>query len=409
MLARRVQALGRLRHGLVLAGLVALSACSSSSGLNPFGGESAPATPQPPVATQQPSGPVIGDGNVRVAMLLPLTSPQGAAQATAMRNAAEMAVDLFRTVENPNQRVQILVKDDKGTTQGAQDAARQALAEGAEIILGPLFAPAVSGAAEVARPSGRPIIGFSTDTSVASRGVYLLSFTPQADVERVVGFAASRGKRSFAALIPNTAYGNVVATAFQQAVGNVGGRLVILERYQPGPGLAAAAQRVGAAISQADALFVPESADGIGPAMQALTAAGVAPGRVQILGTSLWQDARTYRVPGLNGAWFPAPNTAGYAAFAQRYRQRFNADPTVIAPNAYDAVALVSALARTQGANRFAETVLTNPSGFAGQYGLFRFRADGTSERALAVLQIGNGATQVVSPAPDRFNAAAGG
>ena len=51
---------------------------------------------------------------------------------------------------------------------------------------------------------------------------------------------------------------------------------------------------------------------------------------------------------------------------------------------AYDAVALVAALARTQGPQRFSPEVLTNPSGFAGIDGLFRFRPDGTNERGLA-------------------------
>ena len=53
---------------------------------------------------------------------------------------------------------------------------------------------------------------------------------------------------------------------------------------------------------------------------------------------------------------------------------------------AYDAVALVAALVKTQGKQRFSETVLTNSSGFTGIDGLFRFRPDGTNQRGLAVL-----------------------
>ena len=58
-----------------------------------------------------------------------------AVAAQSMRNAAEMALAEFN---NPD--IQLLVKDDGGTRPGAQQAAQQALDEGAEIILGPLFA-----------------------------------------------------------------------------------------------------------------------------------------------------------------------------------------------------------------------------------------------------------------------------
>ena len=41
--------------------------------------------------------------------------------------------------------VQLLVQDDRGTADGGRAAAQQVLADGAEIIIGPLFAPSVAG------------------------------------------------------------------------------------------------------------------------------------------------------------------------------------------------------------------------------------------------------------------------
>ena len=70
---------------------------------------------------------------------------------------------------------------------------------------------------------------------------------------------------------------------------------------------------------------------------------------------------------------------------------------------AYDAVALVAALVKTQGPQRFADTVLTNPSGFAGIDGLFRFRTDGTNERGLAVLRVSSGRRPGHQPAAARL------
>ena len=45
-------------------------------------------------------------------------------------------------------------------------------------------------------------LAFSSDPSAAGPGVYLLSFTPGNDIRRVVQYASSQGRTSFAALLP---------------------------------------------------------------------------------------------------------------------------------------------------------------------------------------------------------------
>jgi len=137
--------------------------------------------------------------------------------------------------------------------------------------------------------------------------------------------------------------------------------------------------------------------------VQTLTANGVDPHRVQLLGTGVWDDARVTNDAELQGAWFAAPDSVGYRNFSARYRHRFGQDPVRTATLAYDAVSLVAALVKTQGSQRFSTEVLTNPSGFSGIDGIFRFRADGTNQRGLAVLRVAPSGPQVVSPAPRAF------
>ena len=144
----------------------------------------------------------------------------------SLKNAAAMALAEF-----PNADLTLLVKDDRGTPEGARAATQQAISEGAELIIGPLFAPAVQAAGQVARGANRPVIAFSSDSNVASRGVYLLSFPPENDVNRVIGYASQQGRKSFAALVPDTAYGKVVEAAFQQAVAARGARVAAIERF----------------------------------------------------------------------------------------------------------------------------------------------------------------------------------
>jgi len=372
-----------------------VAACSGMPGADYF---SFGAPPPPPPA--QPSA--VGAGQVKVALLLPLSAQgNGAAVAQSMRNAAEMALAEF---SNPD--IQLLVKDDGGTSGGAQQAANQALSEGAEIVLGPLFATSVSGAAQIARARGVPVIAFSTDASVAAPGVHLLSFLPETDVDRVIRYAIQQGKRSFAALIPDNAYGSVVQAAFQQAVAAGGGRVVAMERYPLDRAqMQGSVQRVVQAARQADSIFIPDGADSVVAAVQALTAAGVNTRRIQLIGTGLWDDPRIFAEAGAQGGWFAAPDPAGYRAFSGRYRQRYGQDPLRPATLAYDAVSLVAALVKTQGPARFSEEILTNQSGFAGIDGVFRFRPDGTNQRGLAVMRVTTSGPQVLSPAPKAFSA----
>ena len=380
----------RLGLSVVATGLL-VAACTTQLG----GGGTAPPAGEPAAAAQAT------DGQVRIALILPLTAQGNAGLAAqSMKNAAEMALAEFK-VSN----VQLLVKDDGGSPQGAQSAAQQAISEGAEIIVGPLFAQSVSAAGQVARSRNIPVIAFSTDASVAARGVYLLSFLPETDVRRIVSYAASRGKRSFAALMPDNAYGTVVEAAFQQEVARHGGRVVVLEKYPHDANRTAeAVRRVAQAASQIDSIFIPDSPDAVPQVAQALAANGVDIKRVQLLGTGLWgDDTRISSEKLLDGGWYPSPEQTGFRNFSGRYRARYGQDPVRTATLAYDAVALVAALVKTQGMQRFSEQVLTNPSGFAGIDGVFRFRPEGTNERGLAVLRVTPSGGQVVSPAPKSF------
>ena len=390
----------RTAVGLIL-GAPLLGACANvqqslSQFSNPFSSQPGPG-PGPGGPPQQPVA--VGSGQVKVALILPLSAAGNAGVAAqSMKSAAEMALTEFL---NPN--IQLLIKDDAGGPQGAQQGAQQALDEGAEIILGPLFASSVPATAQVARGRGISVIAFSTDSSVAGRGVYLLSFLPESDVNRIVEYAASIGKRSFAAMLPENAYGNVVEAAFKQAVPKRGGRIVAVEKY--GADRTTPAQKVAQALGQADALLLADDGDTVVAVADALTAAGANLRNVQLLGTGLWDNPRVFASAKLQGGLFAAPDPSGFRSFSNRYRAKYNAEPVRTATLAYDAVALAAALARTQGGQRFSSDVLLNPSGFAGIDGLFRFRPDGTNERGLAVMRVAMTGAVAVAGSPKSFGA----
>jgi branched-chain amino acid transport system substrate-binding protein len=357
-------------------------------------------------ATAAAPGPIPnrGTGDFKVGLILPLSATGNAGAAgQAMRNAAEMAL-----AELGDANIQLLAKDDGGTGQGAQLAVQQAIDEGANIIVGPLFAHSVTSAKPIAASRGVPMIAFSTDSNVAAAGTYLLSFLPESDVDRVVDYATSQGKRSFIGIVPTSAYGSVVEGEFKQSVARRGARVIALEHYGDDRNkVSDAARLVAQAAGGADAMFIPDSGEAVSNVIAALSAAGVNLRQFALMGTQLWDDPKIFSNPLLEGGWYPGPDPAGFRAFADRYRSRYRQDPARPAELAYDAVTLIGALVKTQGSQRITNEALANPSGFAGIDGVFRFRDDGTNQRGLVILRATPSGGQVIAPALRTFGTSA--
>ncbi|MBB4301982.1 ABC-type branched-subunit amino acid transport system substrate-binding protein [Rhodobium orientis] len=386
-----------LKRGAVVAAVLAVAACGGGGGFSGWG--SGPSRSSGPVA---PSGETIGSGSVRVGLLLP-NSAGGDASSVArlFRNSAELAINDFQGGD-----IQLLVKDTNGSSEGGKAAAQAAIAEGAELIIGPVFAPAVGGAAAAARSSGVPVVAFSSNSSVAARGVYLLSFLPQNDVRRIVSFAAKRGKKSFAAIVPSNAYGQVVEASFRQYAGEFGVRVLGIERYDGTEAdIRAKAEAIATLGPQIDAVFIPDGGGAARIIAGVLAQKGVTSQTVQMLGTSQWDNPAILADSSLRGGWFPGTDKAGYQKFASRYQAAYGVSPPRTGTLAYDATILAAGLVRSAGARRFSEDILTNPDGFLGIDGVFRFRRDGTNERGLAVYEVASGQARIVDPAPKSFSA----
>jgi len=383
------------RRELIGAGLaLTLAGCNSTAIETPGIGTAAPNVAP---ASGPTVGETLGSGPTRVGMILPLTqsgapSPVG----VSMRNAAQMAMDEFAAPS-----LTLMIEDDHSTPDGAAQAAQAELGAGAALILGPVYAADVRQASAAAKAAGKPMIAFSTDASVASPGVYLLSFMIEGYVERIAQFAVSRGKKSFAVMAPQNEYGNIALAQFQETAGRLNAPVVVVARYASGQPQSAAEQ-VAAVAGQIDALFIPEQADGMAAVASALASNGI---KTQLLGTGVWNDARVLRLPELQGAWFAAPDNAGFNALAQRYKAKFGSQPTRLATLSYDAVTLAAALARNAAPDPYGPGAMTSTSGFNGADGVFRFRSNGTSERGLAVMEIDNNAAVVIGPAPRSFAA----
>jgi len=401
----------------------------------------APVAPQagPPPASEQAGEtsvpPVTPTGDqVRVALLLPLSGPSGAI-GRAMLDAAQMA--LFDIAD---EHFVLLPRDTEGTPEGAARAAAATLAEGAELILGPLLAGEVEAVKPLARQAGISMVAFSTADQLAGDGTFLLSFPPRQSVDRIVAYAHERGATRFAALAPNTPYGQLVVNALHEATAAVGASVVDAETYDPAANdfrpvvrrlanfderraaLGRERQQLQAAGDEAsrqalqrlagretsselgfDAVLLPDGGGKLKAVASLLPYFDIDPGRVRILGTGLWDEPGLGNEPALIGGWFAAPPPAARGEFEKHFRELYKQAPPRLATLGYDATALAAILARKPRRDAFTPASLADPSGFAGVDGIFRFRPDGVVERGLAVIEVGRDGTKVVSPAPDTF------
>lgn len=354
---------------------------------------------------------------VKVGLLVPLSAQgQPGVIGKSLKQAAELA--LFER-DNPN--LQLIVKDDKGTPEGARLAAEEALKSGATVLLGPMFAKSVTAVSPVARKANVPVIAFSNDRQVAGGGVYLLSFQPTPEVERVVAYAAGRGKQRYVALIPQDPFGKLVEPVFRDAVSRSGGTVVAVETYPTGSANAMLEplRKISAAIAAAetdggpvDALFVPGGQEQLEPLGRLLPQAKINTQQIKLIGTGGMDYPNAGRATGLVGAWYPGPDPRGWTDFAQRYAKSYSHSPPRIASLAHDAVTLAISLSGGPAGQQFSPTTITRPSGFAGIDGAYRLLADGTADRSLAILEVQNIGASIIegaASAPNRAPAAVSG
>ncbi len=380
---------------------------------------------------------------VKVALLLPL-SGEHSDLGQAMLQAAQLA--LF---DMGYKAFELMPRDTKGKPADAANAAQAAIAEGAQLILGPVFASEVRAVKPVAAQRRINVIAFSTDWTLAGGNTFIMGFLPFGQVERVAEYASSNGIRNIAILAPENAYGNAVISAFNGQAYRSGARATNIVKYTPGNREEASAlirtfsnydqrskymenrrlplearlkanpkdkaaleelKQIGKEASANlpfDAILLPVGGEEAREISSLLNFYELEPDTVKRLGTGLWDDQVLATDTSLAGAWFAAPSPDLRRDFEIRYRDLYGMGAQRLATLAYDATALAAVLAKKgfqeRGKPAYEHGDLTNPNGFAGIDGIFRFHQNGTVERGLAVLEYRRGDIKVLSPSPTTF------
>lgn len=354
-------------------------------------------TPAIPRATMSPALPGQTAVKAKVAILLPLTG-HNAALGQAMLNAAQQAV-----FDSAATNFELMPRDTGDNEAKAESAARDAIASGAQLVIGPIFAQNVPVVHLQAQAANVSMLTLSTDTSLAAPGLYVMGFAPGAQVARVVSYAAQHGATRIAALVPSNAYGAVVDQALHIAAGNAGANLIEIDTYDAAQhDTSSYVQALAAKRDAIDAVLIAAGGPELQQIATQLQAAGFDPRTTHILGTGLWDtQGLATQVPFAVGGWYAASDPAGRRNFTAAYYATYGQDAPRLTTLAYDATALAAILAK-RGAH-YDQATLTNPNGFAGIDGIFRLMPQGLVDRGLAVLQVDANGPTVIDPAPNRF------
>lgn len=338
----------------------------------------------------------------RAAVLLPFSHSQARVRSEAEGMLAAIELALF---EQAGDDFLIIPKDTAGRADIATAKTEEAIMEGADIIIGPLFGGNVQPVTDIAREEGVPVIAFSNDRQAAGNGAYLISITPESEVTSVVEYASRIGVQSYAFLGPDTAYGNRVLNALRGAAALNGGRVIVAEKYgSRGEGQEEAATFVANAIKDQPigsvAVMIPEGGTRLRSVAPLLPYNGVDVRRLKILGTGIWNDPSVWREPTLFGGLFAAPEPEAGTAFNESFQRNYGTEPKGLASLGYDAAALAIQLSAE---DKITFSGVTNRDGFIGTNGLFRLRYDGLPDRGLAILEITPEGIDVAQPGKRDF------
>jgi branched-chain amino acid transport system substrate-binding protein len=351
----------------------------------------------PPVASATPTttAPIskIPEASATLGLLLPLTGTN-AGLGLALNRAAEMA--LFDAADTKT----ALVVRDTETPQGPAGAAQSAIDEGANILLGPIFADHARQVGPIATNAHVADVAFTTDKSVAGNSVFVMGILPGLQIDRIVDYASQQGRRSFAALLPENPYGHLVADALNAAAARDHVAVSALEYYPADAAEYSAQVQKLSGDPPFDALLIPVGGFQLRSIVSLLAFYKIDTAQVKLLGSALWDDPTLAGERSLDGAWYAGPSDDSWDSFATRYRAAYAADPPKLAGLAYDAVTMAAALAKT---GDFSAQALTRPDGFTGVDGVYRFGADGLIQRNLAIYELGPKGATVKDPAAKSF------
>lgn len=359
-------------------------------------------------------------GSFRIGMLLPLSGAD-AKYGQGLKNASMIALN---DINNPNLVLQYY--DTQSTPAGARIAIENAINQRSNLIIGPLKSAEVQAISNETIYQGVPVIAFSTAQEILQPTVYTLGLLIDEQVDRIMTYAAAKGRQRFALLLPDNATGGAVARAAVKSAQKNGVQVTAIGFYAPGTSdfssiakqmtnynkrharvaqiksrLQTAANNGDAQAQRAlkkletreglgdvgfDALIIPENGAKLTAAISMFAYYDAAYPQVQFLGTSIWEGSRLNNEAAIAKSLYPAIAKPQNNNFANQYYMVFAEQPSSLYTLAYDAVSIANQLSYLP-ATSLNENI-TADSGFQGINGKVRFFKDGSNQHSLDIVEV---------------------
>lgn len=359
--------------------------------------------------TAGPDGPATTPGAaVQVALLVPSGSgdPTDDLLARNLENAARLAIADLNGVQ-----IDLRVYSTAANPAQAATVAVAAVNDGAQIILGPLYAEDANAAGVAVAASGVNVLSFSNNPTIAGGNVFVLGPTFRNTADRLVQYGMRQGVQSYMIVHAEDLQGTVGRDAIASAVRNNGAQVAGIQSYPLSQqAIVGAAPRIASATlaAGADAVFLTAGVNADLPILAtALPEAGLATAATRYFGLTRWNATpQALSLPGLQGGLFALPDQQLSTLFESRYAAAYGETPHPLAGLAYDGIAAIGALVARGDSNALSRNSLTQGQGFQGTSGIFRLLSDGTNERGLAVAEVRNNQVTILEPAPRSFGGA---
>lgn len=378
---------------------------------------------------------VVSRGDFRVGVLLPL-SGEFAKQGNGLKNATMMALDDIN-----DSGLLLQYYDTKGTPEGASVAIENALNQGSQMIIGPMLSSSVQAITPAAKSKNVPVIAFNSASEVLQNGIYTMGLLLDEQVDRVITYSAQKGRSRFALLLPDNNTGIAVAKAAVKSAARNNVAVTTIGFYKPGTtdftevlrkmtrysersskleqmkaqyksqaaaGNTEAARKLKS-LEQMDSygdvgfdtVIIPDYGTSLKSAVAMFGYYDVFSPEVKFIGTSIWENTALNKESTMRGSWYPAMTRQNNSYFFNKYTELFGERPSSLYAFGYDAVALASAISRN-GTDEL-DSKITNPEGYLGINGVFRFFPDGQNQHSLDIKEVRASGNYIVDAGPRKF------
>ncbi|TPI13124.1 ABC transporter substrate-binding protein [Mesorhizobium sp. B4-1-3] len=415
-------------RALALAVAAALCGCQSKSGAPdvldptaiaaPAGQAGAAAAPAQQASVETPGSPAsgsatsggptsaaadakaqltLGTGPTKVAMLLPLSAPGSTGQnGRKMYDGARLAM-----ADLGDKLLTLTIEDTRGDSGYAKDLAVKAITSGtAKAVIGPSELAAAQHLAKLSGSKRPPVLALA-DNFAGGPGVYSVLLSEADSAAAGTAAIAGKGAKKFVLMVPVGADSSAVESRVANALSIYGATLAVTLPYSPTDGGAKVVSDMSSLVEAPDAVIVACGGGSPIAVLAALKAKGIPGKTVTLIGTDRWLERPVD--PLYEGAYIATLDESETGPIADRFKATYKYQPDVNVAYAYDMVALSAGIASAAGPDGFNKQVLENTTGFRGSTGLFRFRADGSSQRSMPFFKVENGRLKLVEKSTSGF------